>query len=170
MGISQSLLPEFDIEMAGARKALERLPEARFDWKPHAKSMSMRDLATHVSNLPSWAQMTIAQDAFDMAPPGAEPFRVEPIDSTEAALAAFDANVTTARAAIAGASDADLMAPWSLMRGGETLFTMPKIAVLRSFVMNHMIHHRAQLGMYLRLNDVPVPASYGPSADEEPSM
>ena len=112
--------------------------------------------------------MTIEQDSIDMAPPdGSEPPRTEALTSAAQAVETFDANVTAARAAIAGASDEKFMETWSLLNGGEVMLAMPKVAVLRSFIMNHMIHHRAQLTVYLRMNDVPLPALYGPSADEQ---
>jgi uncharacterized damage-inducible protein DinB len=167
MGLSEALLPEFDHEMAGVRKTLERITDEKLDWKPHEKSTSMGGLATHLANLPSWASLTIKEDSFDMAPPGGQPFRLPQAGSVKEILDKFDENVASARAAIAGASDEHLFKNWSLLSGGNNIFTMPKIAVLRSFVMNHIIHHRAQLGVYLRLNDVPVPSLYGPSADEE---
>ena len=168
MAISESLLPEFDHEMANTRKTLERVPDGKSDWKPHDKSMAMGGLATHLSNIPTWAVYTIAQDSLDLAP-GGEPLPPTPIAGSQAELLAnFDENVAKARAAIAGASDAELFKPWTLMTNGNTILTLPKVAVLRSFVMNHLIHHRAQLGVYLRLNDIPVPSIYGPSADESP--
>jgi uncharacterized damage-inducible protein DinB len=168
MGLSESLLPEFDIEMANTRKTIERVPYDKFDWKPHPKSTAMGGLATHMSNIPTWVGYTVDQDSLDLAP-GGEPLPHAELPKSQAELVeTFDANVAKARAAIAGASDADLFKPWSLMSNGNTLLTLPKIAVLRSFVMNHLIHHRAQLGVYLRLNDIPVPSIYGPSADESP--
>ncbi len=168
MPISAALLPEFDHGMANLRRTLERVPDSTFDWKPHEKSLSMGDLVSHLSNLPSWTAITIEQDSIDMAPPdGSEPPRTKPVTSTAEAVESFNANVTTGRATIEGASDEKLMETWSLLNGGETIFAMPKVAVLRSFIMNHMIHHRAQLTVYLRMNDVPVPALYGPSADEQ---
>jgi uncharacterized damage-inducible protein DinB len=167
MGLNKALLPEFDHEMANTRKTLERVPEDKFGWKPHEKSMLMGDLATHLSNLPSWVVLGINSDSFDMAPPGAPPFKLPQANSVKEVLEMFDKNVAEAREAITNASDELLFKPWSLLSGGKTIFTMPKIAVLRSFVMNHTIHHRAQLGVYLRLNDVPVPSIYGPSADED---
>ncbi len=166
MAISESMLPEFDQEMANTRKTLERVPEDKFEWKPHEKSMAMGGLATHLANIPSWTVYTINQDSLDLAPPGAEPFKTPEAKSRQEVLDAFDKNAADARAALAGASDEHLLNPWSLLQGGNTLMTLPRVAVLRSFVMNHIIHHRAQLGVYLRLNDVPVPAIYGPSADE----
>ncbi len=170
MSISASLLPEFDQEMANTRKALERVPDDKFNWKPHEKSWAMGGLATHLANLPSWTIITINQDSFDMNPPGEEPFKAPEAKSREEVLEMFDKNAAAARATIAAASDEELFKPWSLLSGGNTLMTLPKIAVLRSFVMNHIIHHRGQFTVYLRLNDIPVPSIYGPSADENPMM
>jgi len=166
MSISSSLLPEFDQEMANTRKALERVPDDKFGWKPHEKSMSMGGLATHLANLPSWTVYTINQDSLDLAPQGGESSRLEEKRSRREILEDFEKNAAAARDAIAGASDEEMLKPWSLLKGGVTLMTLPKIAVLRGFVMNHIIHHRGQFTVYLRLNDVPVPPIYGPSADE----
>ena len=166
MAICDTLLPEFDQEMAGARRTLERVPADKFDWRPHEKSMTMIGLAGHLGYIPFWATMTLSEDQIDVAPGGEATPPPAPPASVEELLVNFDKNVTDARAAIASASDDALMKPWSLLRNGETIMTMPKVAVLRSWVMNHLIHHRAQLGVYLRLNDVPVPAMYGSSADE----
>ena len=166
MKISDALLPEFDQEMAKTRVVLERCPEDKFGWKPHPKSFSMAALASHVANIPGWGVYTIAQDSFDVAPAGAPPMKEEPAASRKELLEKFDKAVGEARNALAGASDDHLMKPWSLLAGGQSLFTMPRVAVFRTMVMNHGIHHRAQLGVYLRLNDIPVPAIYGPSADE----
>jgi uncharacterized damage-inducible protein DinB len=123
----------------------------------------MGELATHLATIPMWGQVTIQQDSVDVGgyPPS------EPVRTRKELLERFDQHVSETRAALAAADDARLMAPWSLLSSGLTMFTMPRIAVLRNFVMNHMIHHRAQLGVYLRLNDVPVPAIYGRSADEQ---
>ncbi|HSB09865.1 MAG TPA: DinB family protein [Blastocatellia bacterium] len=166
MALSEALLPEFDHEMSNTRKTLERVPDDRFDWKPHQKSFSMGALATHLATLPSWAAITVQQDSIDIAPQGEPPRKAEPCNSREELLARFDQNIAAARAAIAGASDEKLLAPWTLISGGKTIFTVPRIGALRSFVMNHNIHHRAQLGVYLRMNDIAVPSIYGPSADE----
>jgi uncharacterized damage-inducible protein DinB len=164
--MNQALMMEFDHEMAITRKALERVPDGKLAWKPHEKSMTMGQLASHLAELPSWTIATIREDKLDVAPPGGpawEPFKAT---STASALATFDKNVAGARAALAEASDGVLMQPWSLLKGGVMVMTMPKIACLRGFIFNHNVHHRAQLGLYLRLNDVPVPSTYGPSADE----
>ncbi|HUI57517.1 MAG TPA: DinB family protein [Bryobacteraceae bacterium] len=166
MKISDALLPEFDQEMANTRKTLDRVPEDKFGWRPHPKSFTMISLATHIANMVGWTVDTIAKDSFDIAPPGAPPYKEELAGSRKELLDKFDKGVTAARAAIAGASDQHLMASWSLLSGGQPIFTMPRIACVRSMIMNHVIHHRAQLGVYLRLNDIPVPATYGPSADE----
>jgi uncharacterized damage-inducible protein DinB len=162
MALRDSILPEFDHEMGTTRRLLERVPTA-YGWKPHAKSMSMGQLATHLATLPQWALYTMGHSSLDLdvpMPPAQE------ATSNEELLATFDRNVAAARSAIASAGDGELMAPWSLRRGARELFTLPKVAVLRSFVMNHIIHHRGQLSVYLRLNDVPVPSIYGPTADE----
>ncbi len=166
MAINQALLPEFDHEMATTRKALERVPEGKFAWKPHPKSMTLGRLASHVAEIPGWGMMTVERDSVDIAPPGAPPQTGASLSSRKEILELFDKNVAAARAAMAGAGDDHLMKPWSLLSGGKTVLSMPRVAVWRSFVMNHLIHHRAQLGVYLRLNDVPVPSTYGPSADE----
>lgn len=167
MGVmSKGLLPEFDHEMANTRKTLERVPDDKFGWKPHEKSATLGWLASHLAILPSWAIPTVDQESLDLSPPGEPPFKLPEMNSRATVLDVFDKNVSDARAAIGRASDDQLMKPWTLLAGGKTIFTMPRIAVLRGFVMSHSIHHRAQLGVYLRLNDVPVPAIYGPSADE----
>jgi uncharacterized damage-inducible protein DinB len=166
MRIVDSLLPEFDQETANTRRTLERVPEDRFGWKPHAKSGTMIWLATHLATLPSWTVETIGKDSIDISPGGAPPTPTPPATSRQNLLDTFDAKVREARAALAGASDEQVLAPWTLLMNGKTIFTLPKIVVVRSWVMNHMIHHRAQLGVYLRLNDIAVPAIYGPSADE----
>lgn len=166
MALSQSILPEFDQEMANTRKTLERVPDNKFDYKPHDKSGTMGWLAAHLANLPLWAVVTLQQDSLDLEPAGGQTFQLPAPKNRKEVLEVFDNHVSQARAAIAGASDQQMMSPWRLLKAGQELMKLPKIGVLRSFVMNHIIHHRAQLGVYLRLNDIPVPAIYGPSADE----
>lgn len=162
MAIKESLLPEFDMEMANTRKVLDRVPDGKFAWKPHDKSFSMGDLAVHLTQLPTWTNVTMDTSELDLS----QPWEAPKIDTKAALLKAFDETVSNARKALESASDAAFMETWTLKSGNTTHFTLPKVAVLRSFVMNHMIHHRAQLGVYLRMNDVPVPSTYGPSADE----
>jgi uncharacterized damage-inducible protein DinB len=164
--ISAALLPEFDHEMATTRRTLERVPEDKFDWAPHPKSMKLGQLASHLADMPSWGAVGLKQDSLDLAPPGAPPYQPFQAASRAQVLERFDKNVAAARTAIADTGDPEYMKPWSLLRGGQTLLTMPKVGVIRSFVMNHIIHHRGQLSVYLRLNNVPVPSIYGPSADE----
>jgi uncharacterized damage-inducible protein DinB len=163
--ITQGLLHELEMEMPSTRKTLERIPE-KFDWAPHQKSMTLGRLAQHLSELPDWAVKAISLDELDLAPPGVQPPPPQVATSREQVLANFDKNLAGARAALAGTNDEHLMKPWSLKMGGKTILTMPRVAVLRNFVLNHNVHHRAQLGVYLRLNNVAVPSVYGPSADE----
>jgi uncharacterized damage-inducible protein DinB len=169
MRLSESLLSELSEESKGTRRTLERVPEERIDWRPHPKSMTLGELATHLANVASWTSLTVNQESFDMEPPGETPARQEPLRSRQAILALFDRTLAAARDALSAASDEDLLRPWTLLKGGQALFTMPRLAVVRTFILNHSIHHRAQLGVYLRLLDAPVPGLYGPSADEMPT-
>jgi uncharacterized damage-inducible protein DinB len=166
MSIGQAMLPEFDQEMASTRKTIERVPDDKLNWKAHPKSNTIGWVMAHLVEIPGWVEGTIAADSWDINPPGGEPYRTPQYKSRAEALADFDKNVASARKAIEKVSDAELMKSWSLLSGGQPLITMPKIAVLRGFVLNHTIHHRAHLLVYLRLNDVPVPGMYGPSGDE----
>ena len=166
MPVSEMIMPEFEHEMANTRRTLERVPEEKFEWKPHEKSSSLGGLATHLANIPSWTTNTFDKDELDIAPPGAPPFRLEQAKSTADLLAAFDKNVADARTTLAGAGDELWFGNWSLLNGGKTIMTMPRAAVMRGFVLSHLIHHRAQLGVYLRLLDVPVPAIYGPAGQK----
>jgi uncharacterized damage-inducible protein DinB len=167
MKISEALLGEYDHESANTRKVLERLPEEKYGWRPHAKSFTMAELGTHVANMLGWGQITMTQDSFDFAPEGAPPYKEEPAKTRQELLERFDKNVAAFRAAITGASNEQFMKQWSLLATGKTVFSMPRAAVIRSMIFNHIVHHRGQLTVYLRLNDVPVPALYGPSADEQ---
>ena len=162
MTISEMLLPEFDQEMANTRKLLERVPEEKFAWKPHDKSMTLGRLASHVAELPGWATVTVNQDSLNLT----SDMKAFQATSRQELLDTFDKNAAEARQAIAGASDAHLGKTWSLKMNGQPVFSLPRATVLRGFVMNHLIHHRAQLGVYYRLNGVLIPGMYGPSADE----
>ena len=164
--ISQSLLPEFDHEIANTRKTLERVPEDKPDFRPHDKSMPLAHLAGHLADVPMWAVMTLTQDELDVNPADGPKFTPSVMTSRAELLATFDARVKQTREALAATTDEAMMQPWTLKSGGQQVLSMPRVAVMRSFIMNHMIHHRAQLGVYLRMNNIPVPGLYGPSADE----
>jgi uncharacterized damage-inducible protein DinB len=166
MSLAKALLPEFDHEMAGIRRVLERIPADRFDFKPHPKSFSIGQLASHLGTVPAWAVSTMATTELDFASPEIRAKMPKPSTNPQELLETFDKGVIQAREAIARATDEDLAVVWSGKNEGKTLFAFPRIAVLRTFVMNHAIHHRGQLTVYLRLLDLPVPALYGPSADE----
>lgn len=167
MSIADSILPEFEQEMAGTRRTLERVPDDKLEWKAHPKSNTIGWVAAHLAEIPGWVEGTMTQDSWDISPPGEDPYQTPALTSRKQILEFFDANVASAKKAIAAAKDADFLKEWSLLVGGNAVFTMPRIAVLRTFVLNHAIHHRAHLCVYLRLNDIPVPGLYGPSADEE---
>lgn len=165
MAIVEALLPEFDREMTVTRRLLERVPDGQFDWKPHERCMLLGRLAEHLADMPGWIVETITKDQSD-ANTGAPPEGHRPPRTRDEVLALFDTNVKNGRAALAGRTDAELMAPWTLKIQGKVLFTMPKATALRSFVMNHLIHHRGQLSVYLRLQNISLPSMYGPSGDE----
>ena len=165
MAIKDGLLPEFDHEMGTTRRLLERVPESEFGWKPHDKSFALGHLAAHIANLPTWIGMTLDATEFDAADFGDEA-RPRPPASRAELLARFDANAKQARAKLDDQIDPAFLVPWTLKSAGQELFTMPKLSVLRIFVMNHLIHHRGQLSVYLRLRNVPLPSIYGPTADE----
>ena len=158
-------LAAFDHIVAGSRALLEAVPEDHLDWRPHDKSWTMGELATHIANLPNWTMATLSVSEFDINPAGGGPPPQAPWGSTAELLEALDNSAAAAHAAIEGCSDEDLGGPWTMLVAGEPRFTMPKAVVLRTFIMDHIIHHRAQLGVYLRLLDVPVPQVFGPTAD-----
>lgn len=165
--IAESILPEFDHETATTRALLERVPEGKADWKPHAKSMSIGQLAMHIASLPQWASVTLACTEFDTNPPDGRTITTPPFESPAQLLQVYDDNVYASRALLVRTSDAEFMVPWTLKSGGRSLFSMPRVAVFRSFVLNHAVHHRGQLSVYLRLLDVPIPNIYGPTADTQ---
>lgn len=160
MPFGEALLPEFDQEMATTRRVLERVPGDKGSWKPHPKSFSMGHLAQLVSWMPGWITNTLREPTLDLGKAGGYS-----LETTESLLKGFDANVASARAALKDTPDTAWAETWSLTRGGQILWSAPRSVVVRNHL-NHLIHHRAQLTVYLRLTDVPVPATYGPSADE----
>ncbi len=164
MTIADLLLPEVDQEMATTRRVLERVPDDRLGWKPHDRSWSMGDLASHIVNMIKWTDVTMNQTEFDMATVSPEQMN-QAATSRAQLLEWFDANAAAARRALAK-NDADYFVPWTLKQGDKVYFTMPRYTCVRSFCVNHIVHHRAQLTVYLRLNNIPVPSIYGPSADE----
>jgi uncharacterized damage-inducible protein DinB len=166
MSYSQSVVPEFDHEMASTRKVLERVPDDKLDWRPHSKSNSIGWNANHLADLPGWGVSVVTQAEFDFAPVGGPRYQTPKLRSRREILELFDRNVAACRAAISQVADPAMDQPWSLLSGGKLIFTMPRSTVMRSFVFNHIVHHRAILCVYLRLNDVPVPGMYGPSGDE----
>ena len=160
MAIAETLLPEFDQEMTTTRRLLERVPSDKGSWKPHPKSFALGHLAQLVAWMPGWVANTLRGTELDLAGTAGYSF-----ETTETLLAEFDKNVRATREALAEVQDADFTVPWSLKRGGQVLFTAPRATVVRTHI-NHLVHHRGQLTVYLRLLDVPLPSIYGPTADE----
>jgi len=163
MTFSQTVLPEFEEEMKSTRKLLECVPDGKFDYQPHAKSMTLGRLATHVAEVPSWTGPTLDQEVLEMDPA----FKPHIATSRAELLQIFDKGVAEARAKISASSDEAWGKTWSFKMNGKIMMSMPRSVVLRSMILNHMIHHRAQLGVYLRLNNVAIPGMYGPSADDQ---
>jgi uncharacterized damage-inducible protein DinB len=158
-----AFLGELENEAKTTRAVLERVPADKFDWQPHEKSMTMGRLAVHVAEMFGWTKETLKSDVLDFSTMDMTPFEPR---TTDELLAFFDEQIANAKAILAETSDETFMTDWTMRNGEQVYFTMPKVAVMRSFVMNHIIHHRGQLSVYLRLNDIPVPSIYGPSADE----
>lgn len=166
MAIKDGLLPEYDHEMATTRRLLERTPEAELAWKPHDKSMTLGQLTGHIANIPHWCAAVLENSVFDVSSIG-DDARPKAPASVPDLLASFDRTAAVARTALAAAADTEMLAPWTFKQGDHELFTMPRIAAIRSFIMNHLIHHRGQLTVYLRLKNVALPPIYGPTADEQ---
>ena len=165
MPLIDALLPEFDREMGLTRRALERAPDGQFDWRPHPTSVTLGRLAEHLAEMPLWATMTMTRSELEMTE-GRPPDYQRPA-TRAAVLAMFDANLKAGRGNLVGKTDPEFFAPWTLNAQGKEVFTMPKIAVMRNFVLNHMIHHRGQYTVYLRMLGIAVPSIYGPSGDEQ---
>ncbi|HEX8391507.1 MAG TPA: DinB family protein [Longimicrobium sp.] len=161
--IARTALADLEPELAATRRVLERVPTDQLGWKPHPKSFSIGDLASHVANLTGWTSVILTSDELDLATQGKQ----SSPESSAAILAMFDENAAAVRGAITGAADATMQGQWTLRVGDHVILQMPRVAVIRSMVLNHIIHHRAQIGVYLRMLDIPVPATYGPTADEQ---
>lgn len=166
MSYADTILPEFDQEMANTRKVLERVPEDKWDWRAHPKSNTMGWNANHLTEMPGWVEGILTETEWDFAPPGGPRYESPTFKTRKDVLNLFDQNVQAARKAIQNVKDEDLKENWTLLYQGQPIFTSPRAGVIRSFIMNHMIHHRAMLCAYLRLNDIPVPGMYGPSGDD----
>lgn len=166
MNYASMILPEFDQEMANTRKVLDRVPDDKLDWRPHPKSNTIGWNANHLAEMPGWVINALNASSLDIAPPGGPVYQSPKGASRREILEVFDKNVAAARAALETVKDDEIDQPWSLLKAGQPMFTMPRRSVIRTFVINHIIHHRAILSVYLRLNDIPVPGMYGPSGDE----
>ena len=166
MPYAETILPEFEQEMANTRKVLERVPEDKLEWRAHPKSNTIGWNANHLVEIPGWVESTLTKTSCDIAPASGEHYQSPKLTSRREMLETFDRNVAAARKALAVVKDNEMGASWSLLQAGKPIFTMPRAAVIRSFVLNHLIHHRAHLCVYLRLNDIPVPGMYGPSGEE----
>ena len=163
MALKEALISEFEQEMANTRKTLERAPTEKLGWKPHEKSFTLGELAAHMAEIPNWLVNTLDDDELNLK----GPFTRNTPTAIEEILAAFDANVAEAKKSLAKVDDAHFAKMWSLKVEDKQLFSMPRAAVARGMIMNHSVHHRGQMTVYLRLLDIPVPAIYGPSADEK---
>ena len=163
MSIIQPMIEELRHEARSTRATLERVPDGSFDWKPHEKSMSFGQLASHIADNASWVESILDRDVLEMDPSAFVPWQGK---TTAEILETFDRNIGRAIEQMAGQPDERMMRSWSMKVAGETVFSMPRAAVLRMMILSHMIHHRAQLGVYLRLLNIPIPGMYGPSADE----
>ena len=164
MKLIDSLIREFDHEAQTTRKHLERLPEDKLDWRPHEKSFTAGGLAAHITEMVSWTDAILNQDELDFDPASYKPYRATSVADL---LKTFDDNVAKGKQALAGATDESLRQPWSFKIMGRVRFEKCKADVFRDFALSHVIHHRGQFSVYLRLLNVPVPGSYGPSADEQ---
>jgi uncharacterized damage-inducible protein DinB len=166
MTIAEILLQDYDVEISNTRRTLERIPEGKNDWKCHDKSMPLGKLAMHCASLPLFGSYIILDDGMDMAKP-THPQSSFVFESREACLRRLDESAAACRNAIAAASDEALAAAWKFSYGDQIISNGPRLLAFRQMCFNHLVHHTAQLGVYLRLNDIPVPALYGPSADEQ---
>jgi uncharacterized damage-inducible protein DinB len=166
MKYAETILPEFDREMANTRKVLECVPDDRLEWQAHPTSHTIGWNANHLAEILGWVEGILTKPSWDIAPVGGAPYQAPKLTTRREILELFDRNVAAARQALAAVPENQLAQPWPLLSAGTPFFTRPRATMIRSFVLNHVIHHRAILCVYLRLNDVPVPGMYGPSGDE----
>ena len=166
MTIAEDFLADFEVEMANTRRMLECIPDDALEFQPHSKSMSLGRLAGHIAEMARWGTDTAEADELDIQPPTGDGYKPLTAESRASALEFFDRGVAEAAEAIGRVSDDSMGAAWTLKAHGNPIFTLPRITVLKRMVLSHIIHHRAQLSVYLRMNDVAVPGMYGPSADE----
>jgi uncharacterized damage-inducible protein DinB len=165
MSLRDALLPDFDQEMAATRRVLERVPDTALDWRPHESSFDLGGLASHLAQIPRWGLSILRRDDHDLASSDDAP--ASRLEGVAEVLDVFDEHTRHVRAALLEAPDGALAAPWTLRRGARIVMTLPRIAAVRSFVLHHSIHHRGQLTVYLRMQNVPLPPLYGPTADEQ---
>ena len=171
MHLREDLLVNFDQEMSNTRQLLACLPDGNLDFRPHERSMNLGSLAGHVASMPRWPDYVLRYESRNLKPADGKPqFHPYVVSSREEALDVFDTQLKDGRGLLGGASDEELQRSWSLLFGEKTLFSMPRHQVLRVWFLNHLIHHRAQLGVYLRLLNIPIPGMYGPSADTQAAM
>jgi uncharacterized damage-inducible protein DinB len=170
MPINQLLLAELDLEVQANRQLLERLPDGKWDWRPHERSMNLSRLATHVAEIPSWSNAILMADEIDFMSPEMQAWVPREMQSREEILAELESATATCRGHLEATSDEDFERIWTMKAGDQVAMQDKKYMVFRRQVLNHMVHHRAQLGVFLRLLDVPLPGSYGPSADEGGGM
>ena len=166
MKMTDLFLAELEREGALSQRTLERVPDGRYDWKPHPKSMAMGYLSTLVATMPAWIETMVNQDGLDIAPKGGSGYRAPELRTSRELVQALEGAVAKGRTALATTTDQHLMTVWKLLAGGRVVQEQPRYLAIREGVFNHLAHHRGQLTVYLRLNDAPVPAIYGPSADE----
>lgn len=163
MSLSETLLEELQHESLGTRRILSRVPADKLGWQPHEKSMTLGRLAAHIAEIPGWLFETIKQEELDFA---TADFTPTPLDDKDALMQAFEKNLAKGLSALQGVDNDSMLQTWTLRHGEHIIFRMPRIGVVRGMVLNHMVHHRGQLSVYLRLLNIPVPGMYGPSADE----
>ena len=161
--VAESLYTDLESELATTRRMLERFPSGKSDWRPHEKSMTLSSLASHVAEIPQYGIAIFGSDELDFAK---GPYERNRYDTAQDLLAVFDNKVSQLRPALAGLDSTTVATPWTMRNGDYVIVTMPKGAAVRRVMLNHLVHHRAQLGVYYRLLGIPVPGSYGPSADE----